>query len=178
MRLPSLYQFFRHQVQHGFGKHGLAEPETVDYVSDMLTRFAHTRSLYPINDPEGRAVDRIADMLAQSYTSAEWEDRAPDRHRQASLSRHVGEYTLFMSGLFRDRLRTRGELGYYLANGQSAFWRCAKYEINPKRQNVFRRLYSDFTSIADALDHMARFQLRFSSANVTANTLIASLWRV
>jgi hypothetical protein len=83
-----------------------------------------------------------------------------------------------MSGLFRDRLRTRGELGYYLANGQSAFWRCAKYEINPKRQNVFRRLYSDFTSIADALDHMARFQLRSSSVNVTANTLIASLWRV
>ncbi len=178
MRLPSLYQFFRHQVQHGLGKHGLAEPATIDYVSDMLTRFAQTRSLFPIQDREGRAVDRIADMLAQHYTSSGAPDDTPDRHRYASLSRHIGEYTLFMSGLFRDRLQARGELGYYLANGQSAFWRCARYEINPKRQNMFRRLHSEFAPIADALDHMARFQLRFSSANVTANTLIASLWRV
>lgn len=178
MRLPTLYQFFRHQVQYGFGKHGLVEPATVDYVSDMLTRFAHTRSLYPFRDQHDRPLERIVDLLAEWHGNSRGEGRVPDRHRQASVARHIGEYTLFMSGLFRERLQARGELRYYLTNGRNAFWHCANYELNPKRQNLFRRVHFNFGRIADALDHMVQFQLASSPRNVTAQMLIASLWRV
>ncbi|MFQ5993626.1 MAG: hypothetical protein ACE5K1_00915 [Acidiferrobacterales bacterium] len=178
MGRPTLYQFFRHQVQTGFGRCGLAEPATVDYVSELLTRFAHTRALYPMHDREGRPLERIAELLAEWYGTAGSDNEIPDRHRQASVARHLGDYTLFMSGLFRDRLQARGELGYYLANGQNAFWHCAHHELNPKRRNVFRRMHFDFAQIADALDHIVRSQWRFSPTNVNRNTLLASFWRV
>ena len=107
MRTVNLYQFFRHQLQQGFGKHGLTEPETVDYVSDILTRFAHTRSLYALRDSDGLPLEYIADMLAEIYGNSGTGNQLPDRSRQATVIRHIGEYTLFMSGLFRERLHSR-----------------------------------------------------------------------
>lgn len=175
MRLPTLKQFFRHQLQHGFGEYGLAEPATVEYVSDVLTRFAHTRSLYAVHDRAGRPLCHVADMLAEWHGPG-YED-TPDRHRQASVARHVGEYTLFMSGLFRERLKSRGELDYYMDNGRNAFLHCAHYELNPKRQSLFRGLHFNFKQIANTLDYMVRIQFPFSSKPITADTLITSFWR-
>ncbi|MFQ6021729.1 MAG: hypothetical protein ACE5NW_03315 [Acidiferrobacterales bacterium] len=178
MGLPTIYQFFRHQVQYGFDRQGLAEPATVDYLSDMLARFAHTRALYAIRDQDGKPLERIAELVAVLHGTSQFEPRAWDRHRRAFIARHIGEYTLFMSGWFRERLRARGELDYYLLNGRSAFWQCAHYEPNPRHQRVFRGLHRNFDHIADTLDNMVRFQLPFTPANVNAQTLIASLWRV
>ncbi|MBI5782532.1 MAG: hypothetical protein HZA69_02195, partial [Gammaproteobacteria bacterium] len=93
MRLPSLYQFFRHQVSHGFHRHGIAEPATVDYVSDILARFAQLRHLYALQDTEGRPLEYIVDML-----EAWRQNEAVSPSRGRFILRHLGEYTLFMSG--------------------------------------------------------------------------------
>ncbi len=178
MRFPSLYQFFRHQVQRGFDRHGLAEPATVEYVSDMLKRFAQTRALYAIHDQRGRSLDRIAELLAEYYGGGQPKDAVPDRHRQSTVARHIGEYALFMSGVFRERLRRRGELDYYVFNGRNAFRHCAYHELSPKRQQLFRLLGCRFGHIADALDHMVRAQFPLSPRSVTTHTFVESLWRL
>ncbi|OGI48525.1 MAG: hypothetical protein A2151_08565 [Candidatus Muproteobacteria bacterium RBG_16_65_34] len=159
MHTLSLYQFFRHQVQHGFRAQGLAEPETVDYVSEILARFAHTRLLYALRDAEGRPLEYIIDMLEHLRLAQHPEEGGRrERAREWRITRHVGEYTLFMSGLFRERLTARGELGYYIAHGSGAYGRCADYELNPVRQRLFRRLYRNFARFADTLDDMRRTQ--------------------
>ena len=147
-------------------------------MSDMLTRVAHTRALYAIHDQFGKPLERIGELVAALHGGPQSAHGAGGRHRQAHVARHIGEYTLFMSGWFRGRLKSRGELDYYLLNGRSAFRRCAHYEVNPTRQRVFRGLHSNFGHIADALDNMVRLQLPFTRQNVSAQALIASLWRV
>jgi hypothetical protein len=174
MRMPTLYQFFRHQVGHGFAAHGLTEPATVEYVSDMLTRFAQTRALYAMTDAHGRPLEYVADFLS----AARGDDACrPDRARGHSILRHLGEYTLFMSGLFRERLRVRGELDYYLAQGASAYWCCADIEPQPNRRALFRRLHNNFVRIADTLDDMRRTRFPLA-APATADNMVAALWRV
>jgi hypothetical protein len=179
MRMPSLYQFFRHQVSRGFHAHGIAEPATVDYVSDVLTRFAHTRHLYALLDEEGRPLEYIVDMLIalERAYSGEGGGR-PDRARGRTINRHIGEYALFMSGLFRERLTARGELDYYLASGSGAYGRAADDEINPARRRVYQRLHDDFGRISDSLDHMRRvqFPMKDSSSGGGADILRA-FWR-
>jgi len=178
MRTVNLYQFFRHQLQQSFGKHGLTEPETVDYVSDILTRFAHTRSLYALRDGDGLPLEYIADMLAEIYGNSGTGNRLPDRSRQATVIRHIGEYTLFMSGLFRERLQARGELDYYHTHGSSAYWHCADFEPHPLRKQLFRGLYVNFRHITDILDAMRRYQFPYPvSSTVTAGTMLSALWR-
>lgn len=174
MRMPTLYQFFRHQLTHDFAAHGLTEPATVDYVSDVLTRFAQTRALYAMTDAEGRPLEHVVDFLSA------WRDDETgrvDRARGRSILRHLGEYTLFMSGFFRERLTVRGELDYYLAQGANAYGQCADGELHPGRRHLFQRLHDNFVRVADALDEMrrARFPLRVPA---TAENMVAALWRV
>ena len=90
-------------------------------------------SLYALQDAT-RAPARIHRGHARNLATKR--RRASPSHGRTIL-RHLGEYTLFMSGIFRERLMARGELGYYLAHGSSAYWRCADGELNPRqRQGV------------------------------------------
>jgi hypothetical protein len=173
MRMPTLYQFFRHQLGNGFAARGITEPATVDYVSEVLTRFAQTRSLYAVTDTQGRALEYVVDFLAAARGD---DSRRSDRARERSVLRHLGEYTLFMSGLFRERLKARGELGYYLAQGASAYGQCADVEPQSGQRAVFRRLHDSFTGIADSLDDLRRARLPLSLA-ATPDNMVAALWR-
>jgi len=173
MRIPTLYQFFRHQLGNGFAARGISEPATVDYVSEVLTRFAQTRSLYAMTDAQGRALEYVVDFIA----AAGGDEVRGDRARERSLLRHLGEYTLFMSGLFRERLRARGELNYYMAQGASAFGQCAHVEPRSGQRAVFRRLHDSFNRIADSLDDLRRERLPLSLA-ATRDNMVVALWRV
>lgn len=175
MRLPSLYQFFRHQVNHGFHRHGIAEPATVDYVSDVLTRFAQMRQLYALQDSSGRPLEYIVDMLEAWHQAQGGESGVTSPVRGRFILRHLGEYTLFMSGIFRERLKARGELDYYLAHGSSAYWRCADYEVNPRQRQLYRHLHHDFGRISSTLDDMRRVQFPLSPS---ADNVLTAFWRV
>jgi hypothetical protein len=174
VRIPTLYQFFRHQVQRGLHDCGLHEPGTIDYVSEVLTRFAETRSLHAVTDRDGRPIEYLVDFLAEQARALDARNRA----RAEALTRHLGEYALFMSGFFRERLTRRGELNYYLARGASAYGQCADHERHPPRRQVFRRVHENFSSIANTLDHMRRQQLPLAAREgASAPHPLAPFWR-
>lgn len=175
MRLPSLQQFFRHQLQHAFRARGLNEPSTTEYVAEVLARFGQTRFFYALRDADGRPLEYIVDMLI-AWQQAQTGGRA-DRARERAVANHIGDYTLFMSGLFRERLAARGELDYYVANGRSAFWRSADYEPNPARRETYRQLYQEFNPISDVLDHLRRVQLPLHG-RAGADKVLAGYWRM
>lgn len=177
MLSPTLYQFFRRHLQHAFGERGLAEPATVDYVSEVLTRFAYTPELYAVKDTDGIPLEHIAQFMLELRRAQGDDDRAADSPRQALITRHVGEYSLFMSGLFRERLAARGQLNYYLDHGRSAYWQTADFEPNPRLSQVFRRLYFNLEKISGALDHMRRVQFPLDAATHAAAPAQA-LWRM
>lgn len=174
MLVPSLYQFFRRHIQQGFGERGLAEPATVDYVSDVLTRFAQTSALYALRDATGAPLEHIAKILAEAEPAAE--DARPNRARRASVMRYLGEYTLFMSGLFRERVQARGQLSYYMDHGRSAYWQSADFEMNPRRAQLFRSLYTEFERVSGALDYVRRE--KFPMTPALTDTPLAALWRI
>jgi hypothetical protein len=177
MQVPTLYQFFHHQVRHGFLACGYSEPATVGYVSDVLARFAQVRQLFALRDAAGRPLEHIVDMLEYLRLVQDPGSGRRDNPRVRWAHRHIGEYTLFMSGLFRERLALRGQVNYYVAHGAGAFSRCADYESHPARRQLFRRLHDHFGRIADMLDGMRRTQFPWPGAAAPENMLV-SFWRV
>src|SRR3989337_2821596 len=94
---PSLHQFFRHHLQPGFRAHGLIEMAPLDYVSDILARFAQTQVLYALRDSEGRPLEHIVDMLSALLLAQERKTTgggAPQR----VLLRHLSAYNPFING--------------------------------------------------------------------------------
>ena len=174
MRGPGLYPFFRRHVLHGFGIHGLNQPPLVDYVSDLLARFARVSAVFPFRDTEGRPIETIAGLLVARHTELDSHEHSPRHIREQLFLHHLADYALFMSGLFRDRLRARGQLAYYREHGQGAFARCARLEANSERARVYRQVGREFGQISDALDEIWHQRLPLTGAETSP---LAALWR-
>lgn len=174
MQAPGLYPFFRRHVQHGFGERGLAQPALVDYVSDLLARFARVSAAFPFRDADGRPIETLAGLLLARQAELDAKRPAPALAREQLFLRHLADYALFMSGLFRERLAARGQIGYYREHGRSAFARCARLEADPQRARVFHRVSHDFAPISDALDDLWHRRLPLPARETSP---LAALWK-
>lgn len=90
-------------------KLGVADPPLVDYLVELLTRFIRTDALFALRDLAGRRLDEVADMLVEA------EARHGDAKRECH--RHIGDYTLFWTGVFPEalpRLCGRGRKDQFL----------------------------------------------------------------
>lgn len=93
----SLRQFFEDLVWRHFTEDvRLEEPSITQYVSDLLSSFAHIKNLYQIRNAYGKQLDDVGEMLVESNPMLE----ATSFDRERAVRKHVGDYTLFMTGLF------------------------------------------------------------------------------
>src|SRR3712207_5024440 len=66
------------------------------YVSGVLTDFTHVDNLYRIRNARGRRVEEVAEMLIEANPLL----NAASFDREREVRRHVGDFTLFFTGLF------------------------------------------------------------------------------
>lgn len=93
----SLHQFFEDLVSRHFTEDvRLEEPSITQYVSDLLSSFARIKNLYQIRNAYGKQLDDVGEMLVESNPMLE----ATSFDRERAVRKHVGDYTLFMTGLF------------------------------------------------------------------------------
>jgi hypothetical protein len=93
----SLRQFFENLVWRHFTEDvRLEEPSITQYVPDLLSSFAHIKNLYQIRNAYGKQLDDVGEMLVESNPMLE----ATSFDRERAVRKHVGDYTLFMTGLF------------------------------------------------------------------------------
>lgn len=92
-----LRTLFQHLVRGNFRRGAqLDDPEVADYVSNMLTEFTHVENLYKIRNARGQRLGDVADMIVESNPLLD----APSFDRERAVRKHVGDFTLFYTGLF------------------------------------------------------------------------------
>jgi len=159
--VAGLRAFFQRLVTPAFGTLGLGEREIIDYVVDLLARFARTDQLYRIRDPKGRQLETIAEMLIE--LARHWEPETPySFDREFEIRRHCGDYALFMSGLFRLHVERRSLLDYYLLEGPRAYRSVAELgqlAFAPDTK-IFRALADQFEHLSGGLDYVRKVYLR------------------
>jgi hypothetical protein len=118
---PSLLpRFFDRVTRQVFGDLILDDPPAARYITELLTRFARTDALYRAAPASGRRLETVAQQLIEVERA--WDVDSPDfaPEREQALRRHVGDFTLFMSGIFRDHVERIAVLGLYEAEGRRA----------------------------------------------------------
>jgi hypothetical protein len=129
--------------------------EIADYVATVLVAFIEMRKLRTLpNHPES-VVDYVTDMLA-ALAAATADD-------EFLIRAHVGNYSLFMSGIFPEHLRHRatvraapglsfyedlGSRNYRLASGH-------RLALQHALSGVYRTISDNFTEVRFALNRMA-----------------------
>ncbi|TWU25085.1 hypothetical protein Pla52o_13830 [Novipirellula galeiformis] len=78
-------------------KLGVADVQLVDYLSEMLLRFVRVESLQRIRHPNGQPATEVFQMVVEA-------DRRVGIARR-EVHRHIGDFTLFWSGMYPESLR-------------------------------------------------------------------------
>jgi len=94
----AIERFFRGLSECVFHtKLGVADVQMVDYLSDMLLRFIRVDALQRVRQPNGRPVTEVFEMFCEA------EHRIGLARRE--VHRHIGDFTLFWSGMYPESLR-------------------------------------------------------------------------
>jgi len=77
---------------------------------------------------------------------------------ERAVRKYVGDYTLFMSGLFRSHVERGGYLDYYLEEGKRAYLAVSELDVSLYRPQflVFEELSKRFEHYSGALDYMRK----------------------
>ena len=139
-------RFFRGLTEHAFhARLGIVDPPLVDYVSLLLVRFIRNDSIRTLPGADAPAIEDVAGMLAVVQDAPA--ERAIEEYR------HIGDYTLFWSGLYPEALRRfrhpsrQDHLLDYRAAGKKAYWIASTLE--PDEADDERRLLERLSEAYD-----------------------------
>jgi len=153
--LDSLQGYFRQVVRQSFWQVGLYDATVAEYVAQVLVEFAVADNLYKLRDRGGRKIDSVVEMLAQA--PAVPVDEA-DVLRQRKLRKYVGDYALFMSGVFRTYIDGKGSLDFYIQEGSRSYWTVSELDLALYRAGyyLYQELSTKFEYYSGALDFMRK----------------------
>lgn len=157
-----LPRFFEHVAGQTFRDLRLDDPPVLRYLAGMLTRFARSDALYAVHRA---AAPRLA-TVTESLLAIEraWDIASPgfDPGEEVTLRHHVGDYTLFMTGIFREHVERLGVVDYYEREGQRAYRFLAETERARGRPEaaLCRRLSERFEQWAGALTYARKVYFR------------------
>ncbi len=101
-RTHPLFRLLADLTQRNFAVSlGWPDAEVTGYLTEVLVDFVRMDRLYRIRDARGRRVEEVAEMLAEGDLL----HRADSLERERTVHKHVGDYTLFMAGVFPEFVR-------------------------------------------------------------------------
>ena len=144
--------FFLNVVRQSFWQLGINDAMVANYVADVLTEFARTDNLYRIRGQRGRKVDSVVEMLAARADEPTDQDAILT---ERSRRKYVGDYALFMSGIFRNYITRQGCLSYYIEEGSRSYWTVSELDVSLYRTGfiLFQELSKKFEYYSGALDY-------------------------
>jgi len=150
----------------------MRDPEVARYVADLLADFTHADNLFRIRNARGRRVEEVAELLIESNPRLE----ANSFDRERAVRKHIGDYTLFLTGLFpeavqrlsRRRSWSLDSLLDYVRVGKESYAVVAAFDLFEYRHEapLFRRLSDRFELCVYGLSRIKEDLVRLEHADV------------
>ena len=132
--------FFRQLTERGMGQLNLHDPDTIQYITNLLTEFVQIENQYRFKDESGRRVEYLFEMLTECSR-----EMSPTVRRDCY--KHLGDLTLFNLGLFPESL-THGHRtvspDYYAEAGRRSYTIVAEMDSSRRNTIVYRKLSEQF----------------------------------
>ena len=154
LRVSSHFYFYI-LVRQVFRRSGIADRRVADYVAEVLAEFARAEQARCVVPGHGGPLDYFFEMISALQ-------HADDR-TSFYIRAHIGNYSLFLSGLFPGRIRFRAEsrgfpgLSYYESLGRSNFRLASDHRLAQRYElgGVFNTLAERFETSRLALNDIA-----------------------
>jgi hypothetical protein len=139
------------------GDLGVADPPLIDYLSLLLARFVHVDAIHRLQ-AAGKDLEQVADFLMAA------EALPPGGRTSREVHRHIGDFTLFWTGLYPEALKRlqsvlrKDHFIDYCERGKRSYYVASTYEADPYRDEapVLRRLSEQFEMCAFGLSQVRK----------------------
>jgi hypothetical protein len=144
-----LRQLFNELVRETFESQlRVEEPGVPEYLANVLVDFTHRDRVFCLRDARGRQLEEVAEMLMEGDVSL----NAASFEREREVHKHIGDFTLFWSGVYPEMLRffrvaTRPDhLIDYVEQGRKSYSIAATFDHGAysEEAKVLRRLAERF----------------------------------
>lgn len=129
-----LRALFHDFVGHALAREtGTCDPTLARYLGDVLVDFTHRDQLFRIRNAEGKALEEVGEMLVEGDVSL----NATSFNREREVHKHIGDYTLFWTGLYPEMLRylrashRSDHLLDYVSQGRRSYWIASTFRYDP-----------------------------------------------
>ena len=157
-----LHRLFRGLTESTFMTElGIGDPGVVGYVANLLARFVPSQTIWRVRDAQGRRLTEVTAMLAEA-------ESAPDSGRRRECHRHVGDLTLFWTGVFPEALSrlqavdSPDHLISYQRQGKRSYYLASTLDEGDEAP-ILRRLSDQFELCAFGLSRVRREWEKFES---------------
>lgn len=152
----SPFLYFYLLTRRAFLRHGIADRDLADYVASMLAQFSATRRAHSASHLHDKSYHYLVDMMSDSLQASSFE--------AFLLRSHIGNYSLFMTGIFPDRVYYKATYGrkapgfdYYEQMGSSSYRWASRHQLAARfcLSEILTRLAENFRAVRVALNQMA-----------------------
>jgi hypothetical protein len=168
-----LEAFFHQAVRNSYeGQLGLNDPDITGYVAQLLCAFAESDKLYRMHDSMGRAITMLDRMIDDADPVL---GTAPSFDAERARRKHIGDYSLFVAGMFpeaaesRTRLRRNqpsrkelihaGKESYYIVSQFNLFEYEQEAPLFARLSDSFERCIQGLTLVRDEFFRRKPFML-------------------
>lgn len=149
-----LHRLFRGLTEHTFmAELGIGDPNVVGYVANLLAAFVPSDSVWKLRDGQGRRLRQVTAMVAEA-------EAAPDAERRRDRHRHVGDFTLFWTGVYPEAIPllrspdSADHLIHYQQQGKRSYYLAST--LDGDEAPVLRQLSHEFELLAYGLSRVRR----------------------
>ena len=167
---PQLY--FYVLTRHVLKETGLNDRRVSDYLASLLETFSQTARMKSPADGQSNPVQYVSDMLIAL--------RGASPEKTFLIRAHVGNYSLFITGIFHERVQSRSQRGapdvdFYEQVGRSNYKAAASHHVarSCELTPVFERLADGFHEARLALNRLSDSLLHLDDSHVPATSFLA-----
>lgn len=158
-----LHRLFRGLTEYAFMiELGIGDPRLVGYVAELLASFVPSHGVWRLRDSQGIQLKQVTAMVAAA-------ESANDDTRRRECHRHVGDFTLFWTGVYPEALASmRGcdapdALIDYQRQGKRSYYLASTLSTGTDQDKVLRRLSDQFELCAIGLSRVRREWEKFDT---------------
>jgi hypothetical protein len=154
LRVSTRFYFYI-LVRQVFRRSGIADRTVADYVAEVLAEFASAERARCVVPGQANSLDYLFEMLTALRTA--------DERTGFFVRVHIGNYSLFLSGVFPDRIRFRAEVRgfpdwrYYEGLGRTQYRVASDHRLAQRYElaEVLNTLSERFAATRLALNDIA-----------------------
>lgn len=172
LRVSSHFYFYI-LVRHVFRRAGINEAIVADYVAELLAEFARTERSRCVIPGQATPLDYFFEMVAALQTA--------DDRTGFQIRAHIGNHSLFLTGIFPERIRERAErrgfpdLKYFEAMGRSQYGLASDHRLAQRYElsEIFSTLSERFETTRLALNDISDRLFSMSGPDYSLEKLLS-----